>query len=554
MRYFLDSAGEQGGTDLRVLVLPSLDSIDKAGKPSWRVDKPSPLQSAYVEPDVLAPPASYRGTTVLGELPAAGRPRSNLRPLPRGTLCFGTDVLMLAGAMAIALISAPVADRTGFLAWSGALAGACLLLFALRAYSARFHVRLLDDLARVVAATATAAMAVISLRLLLDAGDITETARYWLLATAAVAIGRTGLIGAEVRARRHGDAVRATLIVGAGAVGRLTAKRLMDRPELGLRPVGFLDKEPIEAGGALPVLPVLGASWDLEEVIKEHEIGHVIVAFSSAPHHVLLGIVRSCRERGVGVSVVPRLFEVEGDRVSVDRLGALPLVTMRSANPAGRGFRVKYAVERIIAALALLLTLPVSLAAMLAIRLTMGAPILFRQLRVGSDGREFYMLKLRTMKGTPENDGEADIDWAIEQLTATGAPVALGERRKGAQALETDRRTVLGRTLRRFSLDELPQLWNVVRGDMAIVGPRPERVSYARTFERSIYRYGERHRVKSGITGWAQVNGLRGRTSLSDRIEWDNYYIENWSPWLDLRIVLMTVACVLRGQHEEERQ
>jgi exopolysaccharide biosynthesis polyprenyl glycosylphosphotransferase len=516
------------------------------------VDKPSPLRSTYVEPDVLAPPAGYRGTTVLGEERAAERSRS-ARPVPLGVLCLATDAMMLAGAMAIALISSPVADRTVFLAWCGVLAVACLLLFGLRnAYSTRFHVRLFDDLAGVFAVTATAAMAVISLRLIVNAADIAESARYWVFATAAVTVGRAGLIGAEVRARRRGDAARATLIVGAGMVGHLTAKRLMDRPELGLRPVGFLDKDPIVTDGALPVLPVLGASWDLEDVVAEHDVGHVVVAFSSAPHHVLLGVVRRCRQLGVGVSVVPRLFEIDGDRVSVDRLGALPLITTRASNPAGWGFKGKYAAERVLAALALLLTLPLSLAAMLAIRLTMGAPVLFRQLRIGSDGREFYMLKLRTMKGTPEDDGEADIDWAIEQLTASGSePLTLGQGRNGGQAVDDDRRTVLGRTLRRFSLDELPQLWNVVRGDMAIVGPRPERVSYARTFERSIYRYGERHRVKSGITGWAQVNGLRGRTSLSDRVEWDNYYIENWSPSLDLKIVFMTIACVLRGQHEE---
>jgi exopolysaccharide biosynthesis polyprenyl glycosylphosphotransferase len=519
------------------------------------MDKPSPLQSVYVEPEALTPPASYRGTTLLDHA-LTRHAGSDLHPESLGFFYFATDILMLVGAMAIELVVPTVGDRAGYLAWSGGLAALCLLLFGLRqAYATRFHVRLLEDLGGVVAVTATAAMLVISLRLALGAGDIADTAHYWLLATASVALGRAGLVGAEARARRRGDASRATLIVGAGNVGRLVAKRLLDHPELGLRPIGFLDKDPVESDDALPLLPVLGASWDLDHLIDEHDVRHVVVAFSSAPHHVMLGIVRRCRELGVGVSVVPRLFEAEGDRVSIDRIGALPLVTTRSANPAGWGFRAKYATERVVALLALVFTLPLWAAAMLAIRLTMGSPVFFRQLRVGSDGREFYMLKLRTMKGNPEDDGEADIDWAIDQLVATGSEASeLWVSRNGTEPAQDDRRTVLGRGLRRFSLDELPQLWNVVRGDMAIVGPRPERVSYARRFEHSIYRYGERHRVKSGITGWAQVNGLRGRTSLSDRVEWDNYYIENWSPWLDLKIVLLTASCVVRGQHEEERR
>jgi lipopolysaccharide/colanic/teichoic acid biosynthesis glycosyltransferase len=278
------------------------------------------------------------------------------------------------------------------------------------------------------------------------------------------------------------------------------------------------------------------------------------VTFSTAPHEVLLGVVRSCRDLGVEVSVVPRLFEVEGERVSVARLGALPLITTHFVHPRGWQFRIKYGVERVIAGLALIVTSPLLAASMLSVRLTMGSPVVFRQKRVGSDGRVFEMLKLRTMKGSPEEDGEADMDWAVEQLLPNGN----GKRNGHLHAVDSrlpdrsaDRRTRLGRLLRDFSLDELPQLWNVVRGEMSLVGPRPERVSYVRRFEGSVRRYGERHRVKSGITGWAQVNGLRGRTSLSDRVEWDNYYIENWSPWLDLKIIFMTMACVLRDEHEE---
>jgi exopolysaccharide biosynthesis polyprenyl glycosylphosphotransferase len=290
----------------------------------------------------------------------------------------------------------------------------------------------------------------------------------------------------------------------------------------------------------------------MERVMAEHDVRHVVITFSTAPHHVLLGLVRRCRELGVDVSVVPRLFEVEGARVSVARLGALPLITTHFVNPKGWQFKIKYGVERVAAAFALLVTSPLIGAAMVTVRLTMGSPVIFRQKRIGSDGREFEMLKLRTMKGSPEEDGEADIDWAAEQLAGNGNGKQAGHLRvvNGADSVD-DRRTRLGRLLRHFSLDELPQLWNILRGEMSLVGPRPERVSYVQRFESSVHRYGERHRVKSGITGWAQVNGLRGRTSLSDRVEWDNYYIENWSPWLDIKIILMTVACVLRSEHEE---
>jgi lipopolysaccharide/colanic/teichoic acid biosynthesis glycosyltransferase len=235
----------------------------------------------------------------------------------------------------------------------------------------------------------------------------------------------------------------------------------------------------------------------------------------------------------------------------VERLGSLPLVSIVQSNPKGWRFVLKYAVERVVAGVALLLALPLMLSAALAIKLTMGGRVFFRQRRVGADGREFDMIKLRTMKGLPEQDEEADLDWALGQLASGGGESDLVL--DGAPpALLDDRRTRLGKVLRRFSLDEVPQLWNVVRGEMSLVGPRPERVHYVRSFEQVIYRYSDRHRVKSGITGWAQVNGLRGKTSLRDRVEWDNYYIENWSLWLDFKIIVLTVACVLRGRHEEQ--
>jgi exopolysaccharide biosynthesis polyprenyl glycosylphosphotransferase len=290
--------------------------------------------------------------------------------------------------------------------------------------------------------------------------------------------------------------------------------------------VGFLDKEPL---GEVEGLPILGASWDLERVVAEREVEHVVVTFSTAPHDVLLRVVKRCEELGVGVSLVPRLYEKLPERVTVDHVGGIPLVTPHPTNPKGWQFAVKYAFDRLAAAVLLTLLLPLFALAALAVLVSMGRPIFFRQARIGLDGHEFAMLKFRTMRGKPEDGGEADAEWAARELGLVA----------GAKASE-DRRTPLGRILRACSIDELPQLWNVLRGDMSVVGPRPERAHYAKRFEEAIHRYPERHRVKSGITGWAQVNGLHGRTSLAERVEWDNHYIENWSLWLDLVILLKT--------------
>jgi lipopolysaccharide/colanic/teichoic acid biosynthesis glycosyltransferase len=149
------------------------------------------------------------------------------------------------------------------------------------------------------------------------------------------------------------------------------------------------------------------------------------------------------------------------------------------------------------------------------------------------------MLKFRTMRGTPDAGGELDAEWAA---------MATGTSQDGSTAAGEDRRTALGALLRKASIDELPQLWNVLRGDMSIVGPRPERAHYVELFEQAIYRYPDRHRVKSGLTGWSQVHGLRGETSLADRIEWDNFYIENWSPWLDVKILVKTIPALVAGR------
>ncbi|MBE2318746.1 exopolysaccharide biosynthesis polyprenyl glycosylphosphotransferase [Solirubrobacter sp. CPCC 204708] len=364
------------------------------------------------------------------------------------------------------------------------------------------------------------------------AGD--SAARLWLLMATLVGTGRLGVAGVEAVTRRATTrTAHATLIVGAGQVGQTVAQRLLNEPQFGFQPIGFLDKEPLDGDSGL-TLPVLGASWDLEEVVAEHDVEHVIVAFSTAPPSVVLDVVRRCWALGIGVNVVPRLFEVEGRRTRVEHLGALPIVSLDPSDPHSWQFTVKYALDRVIASLVLLVLTPVVAAIAIAVKLSSPGPVLFRQRRVGLDGRAFDMLKFRTMAGEPGPAGESNAAWAMAAIGMSAEPAADG-----------DRRTRVGAWLRRTSLDELPQLWNVARGDMSLVGPRPEITHYVEQFEDAIYRYPERHRVKSGLTGWAQVNGLRGDTSLQDRVEWDNFYIENWSPLLDLKIVAKTIPALL---------
>jgi exopolysaccharide biosynthesis polyprenyl glycosylphosphotransferase len=467
--------------------------------------------------------------------PEGGRELALGRPAPstwaRGALALDV-VLLLAAALMSQLGSSGAGIVDMPKAWLLVFAGlAVLCLHGRGMYSWHLRLSMLDSARNVAVATAVASMVLVSLRILLP-GDVDDLApqSLRLLAFSAVylAAGRVALDWAHMRARREREAARPTLVVGAGQVGALTARRLLEHPEFGLQPIGFVDKEPLDEA-RLP-LPVLGASWDLDRLIEEHGIRHVVITFSTAPSEVLLREVERCEQLGVSVSLVPRLFERVTERLTVEHIGGLPLLSTHRVDPKGWQFALKYTVDRMVAAFLLLLCLPVLAAAALGTLISVGRPIFFRQPRLGRDGREFEMLKFRSMRAPSEPVELLD----LPPDTAPG----------GVEG--DDRRTRFGTFLRRTSLDELPQLLNVLKGDMSLVGPRPERPHFARLFEENVYRYGERHRVKSGITGWAQVNGLRGKTSLSDRVEWDNFYIENWSLWLDVKILLMTVWAVRR--------
>ena len=266
---------------------------------------------------------------------------------------------------------------------------------------------------------------------------------------------------------------------------------------------------------------------------------NLIVAFSSVADARVSRLIQHCQELGVEVSVVPRMFDTINYRVGYDTVGGLPLLSFTPSTPTGCSSRSS---TRSTGPRALLLVRALaacSCARPLAVRLSSPGPMLFRQRRVGRDGKLFDLYKFRSMRVDPK-PGRAS-----GAVRDAGLLLA-GDTAPGGVEGE-DRRTPVGRFLRGTSIDELPQLFNVLRGEMSLVGPRPERPEFVELFRQDIIRYGDRHRVKSGITGWAQVHGLRGQTSLADRVEWDNYYIANWSLGLDLRILALTVVALFRN-------
>ena len=397
------------------------------------------------------------------------------------------------------------------------------------AYGNRAHLDVIDLLLRLLGQLTLAGLLVATAWAMTTPGTFARAPLIvtWASSATLLAGVRIALHARDLRSRRRGSSLRPTLIIGAGQVGNSTARRLLTHPEFGLLPIGYLDDDPlIPEGGHLPVL---GRVSDMDYIVEQYGVVQVIITFSRARHEQLLALTARAAALDLDVSLVPRLYEKTGARVAVRHLGGLPLIDLRLRNTTTAQLRVKYALDKMGAALALVLVAPVLLAAMALVRLTMGRPVFFRQTRVGRGGEEFEILKLRTMRPA---DGRETADPPPD--TAPG----------GVEG-GIDRTTGLGRRLRQLSIDELPQLFNVLRGEMSLVGPRPERPEFVRRFADEVDGYRRRHQVKAGITGWAQVYGLRGPTSISDRAEWDNYYIDNFSLWLDAKILLLTVATVL---------
>jgi exopolysaccharide biosynthesis polyprenyl glycosylphosphotransferase len=403
-------------------------------------------------------------------------------------------------------------------------------------YQRRLDNKLINEIGPVETAVAVAAIVWLSVLILVDVPGRPGAlaARVWICAAVLLPVGRIvlALVKRELR-QRHG-LMAPTLIVGNGRVAHQIVERLQGSPEYGLLPVGLLDDESPQSGNDLlpgSSVPYIGSPDSIEGAVEDTGAENIVIAFSRSRDEVLSRVIHVAHRHGLRVWVVPRMFDAIGERARIEHIGGLPLLALSYTNPNGWQFTAKHVSDRVLAGLGLLLISPVFLGLMLLVRLSSPGPIFFRQERVGRDGRVFGCLKFRSMRPPSESDAQFELE-------AGAAP-------GGVEGV--DRRTKIGKIMRATSLDELPQLINVLKGDMSLVGPRPERPDFVELFEIQIRRYGERHRVKAGVTGWAQVHGLRGQTSIADRAEWDNYYIENWSLGLDLKILALTVAAVLRG-------
>lgn len=456
-----------------------------------------------------------------------------LRPLVDFVLLCVAVIVAVGGVHAAVHISAVRAPVL-------ALPLVTMFLFYLRGvYRSRLRAILLDGVVPVLSGVSVAAMAVATLGMFVN-GEVPSQAdwlRGWSFSVVAVGLGRAMLAFTRRRARARRLVGKPVLIMGAGVVGAQVSRRLDSHPEYGLLPVGFLDDEPrsvAEVGGR--DVPVLGTIDDLDATVERTGVKNLIVAFSSVSDARVSRLIQRCQELGVEVSVVPRMFDTINDRVRYDTVGGLPLLSFTSIDPDGLQFAIKHAFDRVLALVLLIALSPVILVTAIAVRLSSPGPAFFSQRRVGRDGRVFDFYKFRSMRAAPEGAEPASaLDFLLAGDVAPGGV-------EGA-----DRRTAVGRFLRSTSLDEIPQLFNVLRGDMSLVGPRPERPEFVELFRQDIIRYSDRHRVKSGITGWAQVHGLRGQTSLAERVEWDNYYIAHWSLALDLKILAMTALALFRN-------
>jgi exopolysaccharide biosynthesis polyprenyl glycosylphosphotransferase len=445
--------------------------------------------------------------------------RAEDRSLWARLLRNGVRPLFLAGdlaACAVAWLLAPTEPRVSVVF--------TLLLVALFAhgglYRSQLALSLLDDLPRLAGRwILTVALVMVGTQLTLNR---LINLQWTALTLGALVVVRAVSYGVVRFLRAKGAVSHATLILGTGRTGRDLAQLVKHHPESGLHVIGYLDNS---VRGTVPLdAPLLGRPQDLPQILTAMRPRALIVAHGRVGEGELVRLVRACHRHRCEVFVVPRLYEVQHVGDEMDFIGDMPLGRLRRAAYRTGAWQLKRLFDVVFAGLAIVLLAPVLLICALAVYCEGGPGVIFRQQRVGCDGRLFELMKFRSLR--PLDESESQTQWNIAH---------------------DDRLGPVGRFLRVSSIDELPQLFNILRGDMSFVGPRPERPHFVEQFDQLYRGYSARHRVPSGLTGWAQVHGLRGDTSIDARARFDNFYIENWSLWLDLKILLRTVVSVFKA-------
>jgi len=346
-----------------------------------------------------------------------------------------------------------------------------------------------------------------------------------LLSAALMTLERYILRQYETRLRRQGIGTERVLMVGTGDGSEMLIRRMSMFPQYGFQVVGVLSDE-IPTDREYVGVQVAGRVDDLPRLVTPLGVDQVFLALPASQRDRLLHLITLCEDRNLEFKIVPDLLEVMSTRAAADALDGLPLVGVRRNQLRGFASVAKRAIDILVSALLLVIFSPVLLLVAILIKLTMPGPAVFRQERIGRFRRPFVIYKFRSM--IP--DAEAK----------TGPTVAKpGDSRV----------TTLGRILRRTSLDELPQLYNVLRGDMSLVGPRPQPTFFDERYSGEVPRYLERQQVRPGLTGWAEVNDLRGAAPISDRTMYDVYYIENWSLALDLKCIVLTGLRLFSQRH-----
>src|SRR4030067_2666386 len=341
---------------------------------------------------------------------------------------------------------------------------------------------------------------------------------FWAMTIAAMSFERIAFREILRYMRRKGYNLRYALIVGTGALAEDVLKRIESHPDLGVKVVGFISSNEYSSAKPFKGIPVAGIYKDIRGIIKEKGIDQIIIALPAGEHNITVEILKDIGDEMVDIKVVPDLYEFMSLRGGVEEFDGLPIISLQDTPLYGWDIVIKRATDIIVSIIALIIILPLMVLIAALIKFASPGPVFYKQERMGIGGDTFQMLKFRTMR--TEAEKETGPVWAKK---------------------DDPRSTRIGSFLRKPSLDELPQFINVLKGDMSIVGPRPERPVFIEDFRKKIPKYMLRHKMKAGITGWAQVNGWRGNTSLEKRIECDLFYIENWSLLLDLKIMWLTI-------------